>query len=558
MLSGTLYCWLARVYNTHMIQGEIKRALLSAIKKSYPGVDPGNIGVERTKDPRFGDFSTNVSMRIASLLKKDPQVISNKIAGQIKSDFFKTEVASGFINFRLIDNYYQKQLSKILKEKENYAKSKILSGKKIQVEFVSANPTGPLHLGNGRGGFGGDVVANVLGRLGAKVEREYYVNDAGTQIKTLGESVLLAAGLAEDTGELYRGEWIDKWVRGKKTELKKLKNDPMRIGIKFSSEILTKHIKPTLKEMGIKFDSWFSERSLEKSGLIKKTLTDFQKKGLVYEEGGAVWFRATKFGDSNDHVLVRSDGSPAYYLGDIAYHRNKLVERKFNKVIDIWGADHHGHVERVQAAVRAIGQGGKLDIIITQLVRLVKDGKEYKMSKRKGNFVTMDDLFGLIGGTKKEASDVARFFFLSRAFNTHMDFDLNLAREHSEKNPVFYVKYAHARLSGILRKAGKINLDKINLDLLSHEKEMELMKEIIKLPEILIAIAADRSYPVHHLTFYSRSLAQKFHSFYDSCKVIDSENKELTAARLGLVMATKTVLSIVMKDLLGIDAPDKM
>lgn len=548
-----------------MIQGEIKRALSGAIKKAYPDVDLGEIVVERTKDPAFGDYSTNVSLRIASALKTDPLVISNKIVSHIKSDLFTPEIASGFINFRLAEDYFQKQLTKILKEKENYASSKILAKKKIQVEFISANPTGPLHLGHGRGAFGGDVIANVLTKLGAKVEREYYVNDAGTQIKTLGESALLSAKLTKDTGELYKGEWIDDWVIKNKDFVKKESLNTKKIGQKLATEIMTKHIKPTIKKMKISFDNYFTERSLETSGSLKKTLDDFESMGLVYEEEKAKWFRATKFGDNNDHVLLRSDGVPAYYLGDIAYHRNKLINRKFDKVINVWGADHHGHVERVQAAVSAFGQAGKLDIVITQLVRLVKAGEEFKMSKRKGNFVTMDDLFELIAGQKnvtpkkiKEASDVARFFFLSRAFNTHMDFDLDLAKEQSEKNPVFYVKYAHARIAGILRNATKIDQAKADLALLGHVNEIELIKELSKLPEILIAIAADRSYPVHHLTFYARSVAQKFHSFYGACKVIDPENKEMTKARLKLVAATKIVLTIVMEDLIGIDAPDRM
>lgn len=541
-----------------MIQGEIKRALVGAIRKAYPEVDPGDVKVERTKDPRFGDYSTNISLRIAPSLRKDPLVISKEIVKNIESDLFGVEVASGFINFRLVEDYYQKQLKKILAEKEKYGSSKILAGKKIQVEFISANPTGPLHIGNGRGGFGGDVIANVLSHLGARIEREYYVNDAGTQIRTLGESALAAAGLTEDTGELYRGEWIDKWAKGKKTELKKLKDDPEKIGLRFSREILNKEIKPTVGEMKIGFDSWFSERDLEKKGLLERTRKDFQKKDLLYIEDGAEWFRSSTFGDSSDHVFLRSDGTPSYYLGDVAYHRDKMIGRRFNKVINVWGADHHGHVERLQAAVRAMGKAGQLDIIITQLVRLIKDGKEYRMSKRKGNFVTIDDLFNLIGGSRKEASDTARFFFLSRAFNTHMDFDLTLAREHSEKNPVFYVKYAHARICGILRKAPKTGPKKVDLSLLSHEREVELIKELSKLPEILIAIAADRTYPVHHLTFYSRSVAQKFHAFYDVCRVIDVGDKELETARLRLVEATRIVLETIIKRLLGIDAPSKM
>lgn len=541
-----------------MIQGEIKRALVGAIKKAYPEIDPGDVRVERTKDPRFGDYSTSISLQVASSLGKDPLIISKEIVKNIKSDFFEAEVASGFINFRLVEDYYQRQLKRIFNEKEKYGSSKILAGKKIQVDFISANPTGPLHIGNGRGGFGGDVIANVLSHLGARVEKEYYVNDAGTQIKTLGESVLAAAGLLEDTGELYRGEWIDRWVKGKKTELKKIKEDPEKIGLRFSREMLRTKIKPTVKKMKIDFDSWFSERDLEKKGLLEKTRKDFQKKGLLYTEDGAEWFRSSAFGDSSDHVFLRSDNTPSYYLGDVAYHRDKLIGRRFSKVINVWGADHHGHVERLQAAVRAMGRAGQLDIIITQLVRLIKDGREYRMSKRKGNFVTIDDLFELIGGSEKEASDVARFFFLSRAFNTHMDFDLSLAQEFSEKNPVFYVKYAHARICGILRKAPKRDPKKADLSLLTHEREVELIKELSKLPEILIAIAADRTYPVHHLTFYARSVAQKFHAFYDACRVIGADDPKLEAARLGLVEATRIVLETTMKRLIGIDAPSRM
>jgi arginyl-tRNA synthetase len=549
-----------------MIQGEIKRALFFALKKAYPEIDPGEITVERTKDPSFGDYTTNISMRIASYTKINPHVISERLVKEIKSDLFSATSVSGFINFKMAPDYFQQQLKKVLTEKEKYGSSKILSGKKIQVEFVSANPTGPMHLGNGRGGFGGDAIANLLSRLGAQVQREFYINDAGTQIKTLGESALAAAGFEVKTEELYKGEYIDAWVKGKKAELKSLQSEPFKIGEKFAARIIVDYIKPTLKEMNIRFDNFFSEKELTQKGLIDKTLRDFKKRGLIYEEDGAQWFRSSNFGEKTDHVLVRSDGEPAYFLGDIAYHYSKFIERKFDKVIDIWGADHHGHVERMQAATRALGQGGKLDIIITQLVRLIKDGEEYKMSKRMGTSVTMQDLFLLIAGTGKkltpkkirEASDVARFFFLSRDFKTHMDFDLGLAREHSEKNPVFYVKYAHARICSIISKAGNLQSRKINLGLLTEEKEIELIREITKLPEIMIAIAADRNYPVHHLTFYARSVAATFHSFYDACRVIDDKNPALSAARLQLVKATGIVLRIVMEDLIGIEAPEKM
>ncbi|MDD3481013.1 MAG: arginine--tRNA ligase [Patescibacteria group bacterium] len=541
-----------------MIQGEIKRTLFEAIKKAYPAINPGEIKVERTKDPRFGDYTSNISLKISSTVGKDPFIVSARIADNIKSDSFTVEAVSGFINFKLAEDYFQKRLKKILTEKNKYATSKVLAGKKIQVEFVSANPTGPMHIGIGKSAFGGDVIANVLTRLGAKVEREYYVNDAGTQIEMLGKSALAAAKITKTSDEIYQGEYIDKWVQGKKRELAREKENPKKIGEKLAADILKTYIKPALSDMKIKFDNYYSEKSLESKGLIKKTLTDLEKRGLIYEEEGAKWFRASEYGDSNDHVVVRSDGEPAYYLSDIAYHHDKLIERKFDKVIDLWGADHHGHVQRVQAAVKAMGQKGKLDIILTQLVRLVRDGKEFRMSKRKGVTVTIEDLFELIGGPKKEASDVARFFFLSRAFNTHMDFDLDLAREHTEKNPVYYVKYAHARICGILRKAGKINTARADLMLLTDEREIELIKELAKLPEILVAIVADNAYPVHHLTFYARSVAQKFHAFYNDCRVIDNDNLALTKARLKLVEATQIVLAVVILDLLGIDAPKKM
>ncbi len=541
-----------------MVQGEIKRALVTAIKKAYPSIEIKDIKIERTKDLRFGDYTTNICLKIASTLSEDAYIISEEVVKGIRSSSFSAEAVSGFINFKLADDYYQRQITKILTEKDNYAKQNILKGKKIQVEYLSANPTGPFHLGNARGGYTGDPIANVVERLGAKVEREYYLNDAGAQIETLGKSALLAAGLIPEEEDLYCGNYIEKWIKGKKGELKKNIDNPYKIGQKFARDILTSIIKPTAKDMKIKFDTFYSEKNLKTVGAIEKTLKDFEKKDLIYEEEGAKWFKASEFGDNNDHVVMRSDGTHSYYLADIAYHRNKFVERKYDKVINTMGADHHSHVARTQAAVKALGHGGKLDVVLTQFVRLIKGGKEYKMSKRKGTYVSIDDLFELIGGSKSEASDVVRFFFLSRDTNTHMDFDLDLAKEHSEKNPVFYVKYAYARISGILKKAGIVSTRGIDLSLLTHEKEMELIKELIKLPEILIAIAADRTYPVHHLTFYARSIAQKFHSFYDACRVIDKENPKLTKSRLALVKATQIVLSIVMKDLIGIDAPERM
>jgi len=310
--------------------------------------------------------------------------------------------------------------------------------------------------------------------------------------------------------------------------------------------------------MNITFDKWFSEQKLIESGEVDKALSDFDKKGLSYKKDGALWFKTTEFGDDKDRVLVKADGENTYFANDAAYHWDKFALRGFDKVVNFWGADHHGYVGRMQAATQAMGFVDQLEIVIMQLVRLIQDGKEVRMSKRKGTYITMDELLDLIGGTQQEASDVARFFFLSRSFNTHMDFDLDLAREHSEKNPVFYVKYAYARLSGILKNAGELNLPRANLDLIQHEKEFDLIRELIKLPELLEAIIEDKNYPVHLLTFYAQNLASKFHSFYDQCRVIDDMDLDLTAARLKLVEATKIVLGITMIELIGISAPEKM
>jgi arginyl-tRNA synthetase len=317
-------------------------------------------------------------------------------------------------------------------------------------------------------------------------------------------------------------------------------------------------IKPAVEKMDIKFDQWFSEKTLIDSGEVEEALNKFKENGLTKEEDGALWFKTTEFGDDKDRVLVKSDGEKTYFANDTAYHWDKFAKRKFDKVVNFWGADHQGYVSRLQAAVTAMGFGGKLDIVIMQLVRLIKDNKEFKMSKRKGTYVTMDDLLELIGGSTKEASDVARFFFLMRSFSTHMDFDLDLASEHSEKNPVFYVKYAFARLSGILNNAKKLKLPEADLARLVEPEEIELIDQLSQLQSVVASILMFDEYPVHYLPFYAIETARKFHTFYDKCRVIDEDNLELTAARLKLVEAARIVLKIVMEDLIGIEAPERM
>jgi arginyl-tRNA synthetase len=549
-----------------MFKEELKEIILKAIKAVFPEaeIEEIEIQVEHSKISEY-DYSSNVGFILAKKLGQSPDKITEALFDYLFNNW-PTKLdqigyapsVSGYLNFKLREKFYAEELKKILREKDHYGDSKILDGQKIQVEFISANPTGPLTLANGRGGFGGDALANVLTKAGAKVEREYLVNDGGNQVRVLGEAILVAAGLRPDSEDVYHGEYLAEWVEKNREQVEKLKDKPQDLGTLAADDILANLIKPAVVEMKIGFDNWFSERKLIESGEVDQALADFKKKGLTYEEDNALWFKTTQYNDDKDRVLKKADGENTYFANDAAYHWDKFYERKFDRVINLWGADHHGYVGRMMAAVEAMGYKNQLEVIIMQLVRLIQDGQEVRMSKRKGNYITMKDLFIMIGGPTEEASDVARFFFLSRAFNTHMDFDLNLAREHSEKNPVFYVKYAYARISGILRNAKNFTFETHDSSLLADESELALIKELTRITEIVESVATDKSYPIHFLTFYAQDIATKFHSFYDKCRVIDETDLELTAARLKLVEATQIVLGIVMRDLIGIDTPEKM
>ncbi|MBU3901627.1 arginine--tRNA ligase, partial [Patescibacteria group bacterium] len=481
--------------------------------------------------------------------------------------------APGFINFTLSEDFLRGQVAEILKAKENYGALEIGKGGKVQVEFISANPTGPLTLGNGRGGFFGDVLANVLARAGYQVQRAYYLNDGGFQVEALGHSVL------KDEQAQYKGHYVDSLSEELADWLKSNK-DPKIVGQKAAEYIFKNLIKPTIEDrMKIKFDAWVSEQAIHDSGLTEKILQLFKDKELTYEEGGATWFDSTKFGDDKDRVLVTSlkidrGQSATYLLPDIAHHYKKFLEDKFDKVIDVWGADHHGYIARLQAAGKVLGLWDEknLEIIIMQMVRLFSGGQEIKMSKRLGTYITLDELLAEI------SLDAARFFFLTRAPDTHMDFDMDLAKEQSDKNPVYYVQYAHARICSILRKASQGPLPlpegeikrgwEHNLSLLTHPSELALIKQLIRLPEIIADTARD--YQVHRLPQYSLDLVRSFHKFYEDCRVlptlnraegsglgIDENNKDLTDARLALCEATRIVLKNTL-DLMGISAPEKM
>ncbi len=496
------------------------------IKKLIKDITGKDAKVEHPIDPKNGDYSTNVAM----VAKLDP----NKIAGKLKNEpmFEKvTVVKPGFINFYLSKEYLQKQVGKI--KIPNIGKNK-----KVQVEFISANPTGPLTVGNARGGPFGDVLANILKKAGFKVVKAYYVNDCGMQILTLGHSVL------KDKEAKYKGLYIDEL--NKKIKQKK----PYKTGQAAAKIIIEKYIKKTAAKAGIKFDQWYFESEFYKSSEVDKALKFLEKKKLLYEKEDAVWFKSSKFGDKRDRVVVKSDGANTYLAGDIALHRRKFEKEKFDKVINIWGADHAGDVLGLQACVKALGHEGKLDIVLLQFVTLLEEGVKKKMSKRLGTLVTMNELLDLVG------PDVVRFFFLQKSANTHLNFDLSLAKKQSDKNPVYYIQYAHARICSILRKAK--NLKKSagagKFKFLEHPTELKLIKELIKFPEIVEDTARD--YQVQRLPQYAMDLATAFHKFYRDCRVL-TEDKKTSQARMALLLATKTILKNTL-DLMGIKAPERM
>ncbi|MDD5144537.1 MAG: arginine--tRNA ligase [Candidatus Pacebacteria bacterium] len=514
-----------------MIRKELVKLIKEAAKKLYK--EEAEVRIERPENSVFGDYSTNVAM----VLNKNP----NEIASAIKSDLIeRVEVKNGFVNFFISKDYLVKELKEILKEKEKFGQVRLGKGKKVNVEFISANPTGPLTLGNGRGGFCGDVLANVLNRADFKAEREYYVNDAGEQIRKLGHSVF------GDQEAVYQGPYIEELK-------KKIKGNSVEdVGKRAAKVILEEMIKPSVRKMGIDFDVWFSESNLYKEKEDDKVLNLLKEKKLVYESEGALWFESTKFGDDKDRVLIKADGEKTYLASDTAYLKNKF-KRGFKKLIFIWGADHYGYINRIKGAAEVMGyKKGDVDIIIMQLVRLIQGGQEVKMSKRTGIYVTIDELIDEVG------LDAARFFFLARGNDSHLAFDLDLAKEQSEKNPVYYVQYAYARICSIISKISnskfKIQNKFPDLKLLNKPVELDLIKQLIILPEIIEDTAKD--YQVQRLPQYALDLASSFHRFYQECRVI-SEDIKLSQARLALIEATRIVLKNTL-GLMGVSAPEKM
>jgi arginyl-tRNA synthetase len=549
---------------------------LEVIKKSYDLTSfPAEIEIDIPKRGEFGDFSTNIALILANRLKKKPrevaELIVNNITQESGSLFKKIEIAGpGFINFFLKEEEAANRLVEIQKQGPGFGSSDLGKGEKVLVEFVSANPTGYLHIGHARNAAVGDAIANILTAVGYDVTKEFYINDAGRQMDLLGISVYrryeelfgIEKGIPEDG---YQGEY----VREIALEIKEKKGGELIADDfdeqkafdycrEYAKNRLLEDIKNDLREFGVTFDEWYSEREKlyqpaqelggeSRINIIKNKLRD---RNALEEKEGALWFRATEFGDSQDWVLVRRDGSPTYFLSDIAYHYDK-IERGFESLINIWGADHHGHVERLRAALRALGLPDScLRVVLIQFVRLMREGIEISMSKRAGSFVTMREVMEEVG------SDVMRFFLLMRSSDAHLDFDLDLAKKESSENPVYYIQYAYARIGSVFQKAKERELlpSEEFLELLSLPEEVQIIKKLLLFPEVVRDSAV--SLAPHKIVFYLQDIASDFHVYYNKNRIV-GEDTGLTKARLYLINCVRRVIGNGLK-LLGISAPERM
>lgn len=522
-----------------------------------------DIKIEKPRDLSHGDAATNLALTLAGALRKSPRKIAEELVSALEYDSDKiigVEIAGpGFINFRFAETWLYTQLSDILSSGASYGKTEVLKDKKVLIEFVSANPTGPLTVGHGRNAVLGDTIARLLEWTGAKVDREYYFNNAGRQMRVLGQSVharyhqILGNSIELPEGG-YEGEYIKDIAQQLINEFgdSLSGNDPEDVVFKDAAEkTIFDDISKTLNRMNIQMDSFFNEHSLYADGSIDKVVEDLRNAGLVYEAEGATWFKTTEFGKEKDTVIIKSTGEPTYRLPDIAYHVNK-IERGYDLCIDIFGADHIATYPDVVAAVGALGyDSSKIDVQVYQFVTIVKDGIPYKMSTRKANFVTLDELMDEVG------SDVTRFFFLMRAPGTHLEFDIAEAKESGEKNPVFYLQYAHARIHSILRKvAEEYEFEGLSADftLLNHETEISLIKHMLDFPQTISLVAKHKE--PHRLITYLNDLAALFHKFYHDCRIL-GESTALAHARVMLLKAVVQVLANGLT-ILGLTAPEKM
>jgi len=519
-------------------------------------VDPASVHLERPARRENGDWSTNTALVNAKTLGRPPRQIAEELAEHLRADpithLESVEVAGpGFVNFYLSPGWLYDTLSDVVREGESdYARPDIGGGEKVQIEFISANPTGPLHVGNGWWGAYGDAMGRVMSRCGWQVRREYYVNDTGGQIRVLGES-LVARRRGDAVPEAgYQGQYV--------TELAARYDGPEDVEVagRWAAEQILENIRVTLARLGISFDEWYSQASIEESGAVRETIDLLANKGLVDEEDGAVWFRSSRLGDNRDRVLVKSNGDATYLAGDLAYHRDKFLVRRFDRVIDIFGADHAGQVKSLLLGVEAMGvDPDRLEVKIGQMVSLVQGGQAGRMSKRAGNVVALDELIDDIG------ADATRLLSLMSSLDQAAVLDLDLVRSKSMENPVYYVQYAHARIASIERVRIERDIVRrpladVDFTLLTHERELELLRALEELPDAVAEAARDRA--PHKVTAWVRELAGTFHGFYHDCPVLaEAVGDDLTQARLWLVEGARVGLAIGL-DILGVSAPESM
>jgi len=550
----------------------LKAIIHAAAKKAYQdgalisSEIPGP-NIEEPKSDAHGDFSTNLAMVMASSQKLAPRKIAEAVIAHLNDPdgiIARTDIAGpGFINFFLHKSAWHPVLGEIHAANDRFGSSDIGRGQKIQVEFVSSNPTGPLHIGHGRGAAVGDTVANLLAFCGYDVQREYYINDSGRQIRTLGLSVLLRykqlhAQQIEFPGDCYQGDYIRdiaEELKGQKGKalLSRPEEGTIAECARYAANKILNEMRQDLAAFGVKFDCWFSEQSLYDSGRVDMILDAFRKKSIIYENEGALWFKTSDFGDEKDRVVVKKDGQTTYFASDIAYHQDKY-ERGFERVIDVWGADHHGYIPRMRSAIEASGhQRDQFDVILVQLVNLLRGGEPVAMSTRAGEFETLKAVIDEVG------RDAARFIFLTRHHESALDFDLELAKEKTNDNPVYYVQYVHARISSIVRKAeDRGQNDTCRTDkavaMLVEPEEIDLIKMLARYPDV-IAAGAQTMEP-HRITFYLMNLAAAFHRYYNKHRVLVDEPL-LRCGRLNLVLAVQKVIRNGLT-LLGVSAPEKM
>ena len=550
------------------ISDSVRAALVSAQSSGQlPTVEVTDLSIERPQRAENGDFSCSLAMKLARPMRMNPRAIGQAIVDSLPDSDMVGNVwiaGPGFVNFSLDDGWLQSQVDQVIDQGDTYGNSDLGGGKSVQVEFVSVNPTGPVHVGHARGAVLGSALANALDAAGFDVQREYYVNDAGTQMELFYQTAyaryLQQCGRdAEIPEDGYRGEYMNDLARAIRDRHGEMYLDmdaeqaTAAIG-EVALETMVDSIRQSLDRLGVGYDVWFRERSLYDEGGFDRVMSLIDERGYRIERDGAVWFAATRFGAEQDAVLIRSSGAPTYFAPDVAYHHNKFLERDFDQVVDIWGADHQGHVNRMKAAVSAMGvDPDRLTLMIYQMVTFKQGDELVRLSKRSGDIITVDDLVDQVG------ADACRYFFLSRAAETQMEFDLELAARQSSDNPVYYVQYAHARIASIIAGAGErgIEFDAADPSLLSHEAELALIRKIIQLPELIEVMASNLE--VHHLPHYAQELATAFHWFYQQCRVISTVEgeEELTRARLRLCLAARIALARCLS-LMGMSAPDRM